>query len=89
MQFRHRNRTVAEDEAKWEADAARVRDADEARERQALGNKARLAKDYLVSLELGRERLMDQITQSEQTMYRSKELIREIEELLAHSGRKP
>jgi hypothetical protein len=86
MQFRHGNRTIAEDEAKWEADAARVREADEARERQDPGNKARLAKEYLVSLERGREHLMDQIRQSEQPMYRSKELIREIDELLAQPG---
>jgi hypothetical protein len=43
MEFRHRNRTIAEDEAKSEADAARVREADEARERQALGLKLGVA----------------------------------------------
>jgi hypothetical protein len=32
---------------------------------------------------------MDQITQSEKTMFRPKELIREIDELLAQSGLKP
>jgi hypothetical protein len=89
--FRQRSRTIAEDEAKWEADAEKekARETGDATERQTLVNEARLAKAYLVSLERGRERLMDQIRRSEETMYRSKERIREIDELLAQSGLRP
>jgi hypothetical protein len=89
--FRQRSRTIAEDDAKWEADAEneKAREASEARERPAHINEAPLAKAYHVSLERGRERLMDQIRLSEEIMYRSKELIREIDELLAQSGLNP
>jgi hypothetical protein len=65
-EFHHRNRTLAQDEAKWQADAAKVREADEAKERQALINQAQHANAYLASLERGRERLVEQIRESQE-----------------------
>jgi hypothetical protein len=91
MEFRHRNRTIAEDEAKWEADAdkEKAREADEARKQQALVHGTQVAEEDLTSLERGRARLMYQIEQSQETIDRCRDLIREIDQLLAKSGLKP
>jgi hypothetical protein len=42
-----------------------------------------LSKEHLASLERGRESLLDQIRQSEETIERSMELIRQVDEPLA------
>jgi hypothetical protein len=59
------------------------RDIDEARELAASIKQVQLSKEHLASLERGRESLLDQIRQSEETIERSMELIRQVDEPLA------